>query len=451
MSPRWAALLVLCAGALMIVVDQTIVSVALPTIKADLGFSEAGLAWVVNAYVAPFGGLLLLAGRLGDLLGRRRMFIGGMLVFTVASLACGLADGATVLIIARFVQGIGGAMSSAVILGMIISLFPEPRERGKAIGVFSFSQAAGGSIGALLGGVLTQAVSWEWIFLINIPIGLATAVGAVKLLPGNPTRKDSSDVSGGVLVTAGLVLAVYAIVSADLFTGVLAVALLAAFVVREAKAEKPLLPLRMFRSRAVAGANVTQLLLIAGMFGFLFFSTQYLQISLGFKALNAGLGMLPVAVSIGAVSLGLSARLNAKFGERPMLLVGLALIVAGLALMGRAPAGGDYVVDVLPAMLLIGIGFGAAMPASMALGMSGATEADAGLASGMFNTSQQIGGALGLSILAALAAGQSDPTAGFHVAFLVAAGFVAAGLGAAGLVLGGRRRKSFGVSAANAT
>lgn len=443
---RWAALAVICGGTLMIIVDQTIVSVALPFIKADLGFSESGLAWVVTGYVAPFGGLLLLAGRVGDLWGRKRMFITGMVVFTLASIACGLADSAGLLIGARFVQGIGGAMGSAVLLGMIFPLFPDAKDLGKAIGVFSFVQAAGGSIGSLLGGVLTQAVSWPWIFLINIPIGLVTVLFAIKLLA--PDRgigfQGGSDVPGGILVTAGLMLAVYTIVNTanhgflsahTLGFGALAVLLLVAFFIRQANAASPLMPLRMFKSRNVSGANAVQLLLVAGMFGFLFFSTLYLQQSLGYNALHTGLGMIPVAVAIGAVSLGFSANLIGRFGPKPMLGGGLLLITAGLALLGRVPIGGSFLADVLPAMLIIGVGFGAAMPALIGLGMSGATEADSGLASAMFNTSQQIGGALGLSVLAALAADRSDSlraagtenlaalTAGYHTAFFVAAGF----------------------------
>jgi EmrB/QacA subfamily drug resistance transporter len=334
-TSRWAALAVLCAGALMIVIDQTIVSVALPFIKADLGFSESGLAWVVNAYVTPFGGLLLLVGRLGDLLGRRRMFIAGMALFTAASLACGLATSAPALVAARFVQGIGGAMSSAVVLGMLVPLFPVATDRAKALGVFSFVQAAGGSLGSLLGGVLTQTISWQWIFLINLPIGVATVLLAFRLLGSDQVSAldRSADLLGGLLVTTGLMVTVYTLVSTADYGfasghtaayGAAALALLIAFGIREARTPEPLLPLRMFRSRTVAGANVTQALLIAGMFAFLFFGALFLQESLQYDALHTGLGMIPVAVAIGAVSLGLSARLNTRFGERPVLLAGLA-------------------------------------------------------------------------------------------------------------------------------
>ena len=416
---RWQALAVLSVGTLMIIIDQTIVSVALPAIRADLGFSAAGLAWVVNAYVIPFGGLLLLAGRLGDLLGRKRMFGAGMVVFTVASLLCGLAPSAELLVAARFLQGIGGAMVSGVALGMVVALFPTPAERARALGVYSFVQASGGSIGSLLGGVITQAVSWPWVFYLNLPIGVVAVFLATRLA-GDRGTGGSADTVGGVLATAGLMLGVYAIVNEVWVAGLAAVVSLAAFVWRESRVAAPLLPLRTFRS--VAGVNAVLALLTAAMFSFLFFVVLYL-VSLGYSPLATGLAMVPVAVAIGVVSLLFSARLNGRFGERPVLLTGLALIVLGLAMVAFAPGGW-----VGPATVVLGVGFGAAMPALMALGMASATAGDAVLLSGGFNTRQQIGGALGLAVVVAV-------TAGYGQAFTLAAALVVAAAITAAAVL----------------
>ncbi len=410
---RWQALAVLCAGTLMIIVDQTIVSVALPAIRTDLGFSEAGLAWVVNAYVIPFGGLLLLAGRVGDLLGRKRVFLAGMAVFTAASVLCGLAPTAGTLVAARFVQGVGGAMVAAVTLGMVVPLFPDARERARALGVFSFVQAAGGSLGSLLGGVITQAVSWSWIFWINLPIGLVTLLFALRLAGDQGTRGQVDGV-GGAFATGGLMLAVYAIVDGAWVAGVAAVVLAALFVLRERRFAAPLLPFDVFRS--VAGVNAVLGLLTAAMFAFLFFAVLHLG-ALGYSALGTGLAMVPVAVAIGAVSLLLSARLNVRFGERRVLLAGLVLIAAGLSLLSLVS--GVFTIQV--AMVVLGVGFGAAMPALMALGMAGATDADAGLLSGLFNTSQQIGGALGLAVLVAV-------SSSYRMSFVLSACLVVAAL-----------------------
>jgi len=455
---RWLALVVLCAGMLMIILDQTIVNVALPAIQSDLGFSQSSLAWVVNAYLIAFGGLLLLAGRLGDLIGRKRIFMTGLVVFTVASLLCGVSGSEEMLIAARFVQGVGGAMASAVILGMIVTMFPQPGEQAKAIGVFSFVASAGASIGLLAGGVLTQALSWHWIFFVNLPIGIAAAVLAARLL--DPDRGiglgAGADASGAVLVTAALMLGVYTIVKAadygwgsahTLGLGVVAVALLAAFVARQASGSNPLLPLRIFRSRNVVGANLTQILMVAGLFGMFFLGVLYLQRVLRYDAVQTGLAFLPVALAIGTLSLGFSARLTTRFGARVVLVPGLVLIGAGLALLTRAPVDGDYVVDVLPAMLLLGIGGGVSFPALMTLGMSGATPNDSGLASGLINTTQQVGGALGLAVLATLATARTERllaegestasalTGGYHLAFGIGAGFVVAAILVAATVL----------------
>jgi EmrB/QacA subfamily drug resistance transporter len=445
---RWAALVVLCAGMLMIVLDATVVNVALPAIQGDLGFSQSGLAWVVNAYMIAFGGLLLLAGRLGDLASRRGVFLAGLGVFTVASLACGLAQSQQVLVAARFVQGVGGAMTSAVILGMIVTMFPEPREQAKAIGVYAFVASAGGSVGLLAGGVLTHALNWHWIFFVNVPIGIVAAVLAVRLLDRDTGIGfgQGADVPGAVLITTSLVVGVYTIVEPaakhgwgagqTLLLGAVAAALLVAFLAREATTDNPLVPLRIFRSRTVSGANVIQALTIAGLFGVFFLGALYLQQVKGYDALGTGLAYLPTTLVMGAFSVRYSERLITRFGARRTVLPGLATIAVGLALFARVPVDGSYLVDVLPSMLLIGAGVGACFPALMSLAMSGATPQDAGLASGLVNTSAQVGAAVGLAVLATLSAGRTDgrladgaPTAvaltdGYHVGFWVAVGLV---------------------------
>ncbi|WP_030055695.1 MULTISPECIES: MFS transporter [Streptomyces] len=454
---RTLALAVLCAGMLMIILDGSIVTVALPAIQDDLHFSPADLTWTVNAYLIAFGGLLLLAGRLGDLIGRKRVFVAGLALFTAASLLCALATGQGMLIAARFLQGIGGAMASSVSLGMIVTLFPEPRERGRAIGAFSFVGAAGASIGQVLGGVLTEALDWHWIFLINLPLGLTAALLAVRVLEADrgPGLRAGADALGAALITAALMLGIYTIVGAaghgwasarTLGLGALSLALLAGFLLRQARAAQPLLPLRMFRSRTVSGANLVQVLTIAGMFGFQIIVALYMQQVLGYGAAATGLAMLPAAVAIGAVSLVLSARLSARFGERAVLLAGLALLLAALGLLVRLPSDADYVVHLLPTMLLIS-GGGLVLSTLAVLGMSGAGPEDAGTASGLFNTTQQVGGALGVAVLTTLAGGRTAAlaaaghpaaealTAGFRLAFAVAAGLLAVALVLAAAVL----------------
>ena len=448
---RWIALVVLCAGMLMIILDQTIVNVALPSIQSDLGFSQSGLAWVVNAYLIAFGGLLLLAGRLGDLVGRRRVFLGGLTLFTLASLLCGAAQSQDVLVAARFVQGVGGAFTSAVILGMIVTLFPRPDEQAKAIGVFSFVAAAGGSIGLLAGGVLTEALSWHWIFFVNVPIGIVTGVLARRLLAHEDGigLDRGADVPGALLIVGALMLAVYTIVqvpengwgSAEtLGLGAVAVALLAGFVAREATAAQPLVPLRIFRARNATTANLVQMLLVAGMLGVFFLGALYLQRVLGYGALDVGLAFLPVALGIATLSLGVSARLILRFGGRATLVPGLVLAGLGLLLFSRVPVDATYVRDLLPAMVLLGIGVGLAFPALTSLAMSGATPSESGLASGLFQTTQQVGAALGLAVLATLsttrteslrAAGDSASsalTSGYHLAFTIAVALVVGAL-----------------------
>ena len=456
---RWIALVVLCVGMLMIILDQTIVNVALPSIQADLGFTQSSLAWVVNAYLIAFGGLLLLAGRVGDLVGRRSVFLAGLAVFTAASLLCGLAQSEAMLIGARFVQGLGGALTSAVILGMIVTLFPAPGERAKAIGVYSFVASAGASIGLLAGGALTEAINWHWIFFVNVPIGVATALAARRLLDRDQGLglARGADVAGAVLVTGALMLAVYTIVGAadhgwgsahTLGLGAAAAGLLAAFVVREARAASPLVPLRVFRSRTLAAANLIQMLMVAGLFGMFFLGALYLQRVLGFDALEVGLAFLPVALTIGAMSLAVSPRLILRFGALPTLLPGLLLIAAGLVLFQRAPVDGDYVRDLLGVMLLLGVGAGLSFPALMTLAMAGAGPSDAGLASGLVNTTQQVGGALGLAVLATLATTRTEGrladgapaaaalTDGYHLAFALGAGLAVAAIALAVVLLG---------------
>jgi EmrB/QacA subfamily drug resistance transporter len=443
---RSAALVALCAGMLMIILDGSIVTVALPAIQRDLELSPASLTWIVNSYLIAFGGLLLLAGRLGDLLGRKRMFVAGLAVFTVASLLCGISTSQDMLIAMRFVQGAGGAMASAVSLGMIVTNFPEPRERATAIGAFSFVGAAGASIGSVLGGILTQAVSWHWIFFINLPIGAAAALLAVRVLEPDEGLglRAGADALGAVLVTGGLMLGVYTIVETSRYgwtsartlgLAAITVVLLAGFVVRQATAAAPLLPLRTFRSRNVSGANLVQVLLVSALFGFQILIALYLQNVSGYGAAETGLAMLPAAVTIAVVSLGFSARLIGRFGERRVLLAGIALLVPALGLLIRLPAHAGYVVDLLPTMILAG-GFGLAIAALTALGMSGAGAGDAGVVSGLFNTTQQIGGALGVAVLStfaasrtrSLAAGGHDHASalagGFHVAFGIATGLL---------------------------
>ncbi len=455
---RWLALYVLCAGVLMIVIDATIVNVALPSIQKDLGFSQSNLAWVVNAYLIAFGGLLLLAGRIGDLIGQRRIFLIGLTVFTVSSLLCAVAQTKGLLIGARFIQGAGGALTSAVILGMIVTMFPEPREQAKAIGVFGFVASAGGSIGLLAGGILTETINWHWIFFVNIPVGIATGLLARRLVEARPGLglKAGADLPGAVLLTSGLMLGVYTILevnthgwgsSRTLGLGAVALALLALFVWRQARIENPLMPLRLFRSRNVSGANVIQALLVVGMFSMFFLGALYLQGILGYDALEVGLAFLPGTIVMGTMSLKISEPLIMRFGPKRTLIPALAAMGLGVLLFARTPVDGSYVSDILPPMIFIGIGAGLGFPALMMLAMSGATPEDSGLASGLVNTSVQVGGAIGLAVLATLASertstlldqGQSHAAAlvgGYHLAWLVGAALVAVAVVIAFVVL----------------
>ena len=456
---RWIALYVLCTGMLMIVLDATVVNVALPTIQDDLGFTTSSLAWVVNAYLIAFGGLLLLSGRLGDLIGRRTIFLSGLAIFVLASLACGASQSQGLLVGARFLQGLGGAMTSAVILGMIVTMFPAPREQAKAIGVFAFVASAGGAVGLLLGGILTQAINWHWIFFINVPIGIITAALAVRLIERDEGLGFGTgpDIPGAVLITSSLMVGVYTIVSpaADkgwtngetLLLGALSVALLGGFIAREATAKNPLMPLRIFRSRNVTGANLVQILSVAGMFGMFFLGALYLQRILGYDALETGFAFLPVTILMGLMSVRYAEPLIMRFGARTLLFPGLLMMAAGLALFTLAPVDGGYFLHVFPTMVLLGTGAGTCFPALMTLAMSGATQQDAGLASGLVNTSAQVGGALGLAVLATLSASRSENliadgvakdsafNSGYHLAFWIGAALILGAVAVAAWVI----------------
>jgi EmrB/QacA subfamily drug resistance transporter len=441
---RWLALYVLCMGVLMIVIDATIVNVALPSIQDDLGFSQSNLAWVVNAYMIPFGGLLLLSGRLGDLIGQRKIFLIGLAIFTVASLLCAVAQTQGMLIAARFVQGAGGALSSAVVLAMIVRMFPQPAEQAKAIGVFGFVASAGGSIGLLAGGALTEAISWHWIFFINVPIGIATAIAARRLVPAYPGvgLGQGADIPGAALLTAGLMLGVYNILQISeegwfatqtLILGTISLGLIVAFVLRQARITNPLVPLRLFRSANVSGANVVQALVVAGMFGMFFMGALYLQQVLGYDPLEVGLAFLPATIAMGTMSLKVSDRVNMRFGPKAVLIPALVALAAALLLMARTPVDGEFVADLLAPMTLMGLGAGLAFPALMSLAMGDVDMEDSGLASGLVNTSVQVGGAIGLAVLATLATERTDSltsdgestlaalNGGFHLAYLLGA------------------------------
>jgi EmrB/QacA subfamily drug resistance transporter len=457
-DPRWIALLILCAGMLMIVLDATIVNVALPSIQHDLDFSQTGLAWVVNAYLVAFGGFLLLAGRLGDLLGRKRIFLAGMTLFTVASMVCGLSINQEMLVAARFVQGIGGALTSAVVLGMIVTMFTEAGERARALGAYSFVASAGASLGLLLSGVLTEAINWHWIFFVNLPIGIVTAVLALRVLPWDRGigLHRGADALGAILVTASLMLGVTTIVRTSevgwdspqtLALGGVAVVLLIAFAVRETRTRNPLLPLRIFRSRVTVGANIAQALMTAAMFGMFFLGSLYLERVAGMDPIAIGLAFLPLSIGIGVFSLGASARMVTRFGARAVLVASLVLMTGALLWLTRAPVQASYVVDVLPSMLLVGIGGGLGFPALVSLAMAEATPSDAGIASGLVNTTRQVGGALGLAILATLSSAQTSVqlaigdapkvalTTGFHLAFEIGAGLTIAAIVATVLLM----------------
>ena len=459
-SQRWLALYILCLGVLMIVLDSTIVNVALPSIREDLQFSETSLVWVVNAYLLTFGGLLLLGGRLGDVLGHRRVFLGGLALFTLASAACGLATTQAMLIIGRAVQGIGGAVVSAAALSLIMNVFTEPGERAKAMGIYGFVCSGGGSIGVLLGGLLTDSVGWHWIFLVNVPIGIAVYVACRMLIPAGRGMADAPrlDWLGAVIVTAAMLLAVYAIVNGNevgwlsartlVKLGIAAV-MLVAFLYIESRIDSPLMPPALLRRKSVTTANLIAMLWAAGMFAWFFISALYLQLVLGRDAMEVGLAFLPANLIMAACSLGISAKLVMRFGLRAPLVAGLLIAACGLLLFARAPVDGSVWRDVIPAMALLGIGAGIAFNPLLLAAMNDVPSSESGLASGMVNTSFMMGGALGLAVLASLAAAHTQSVqpagallpggavealnAGYRLAFTAGAGFVILGaaLGAA--------------------
>ena len=444
---RWLALYMLCAGELMIVLDTTVVNVALPSIQADLGFSEAALVWVVNAYMVTYGGLLLLGGRLGDLYGRRRLFLMGTTLFTAASLACGLANSQELLIAARAVQGVGGAVVSAIAMSLIMGLFSEPGERAKAMGIFGFVCAGGGSVGVLAGGLLTSALGWESVFLVNLPVGIAVYAFCMKLLPKDEAGVGGAlDITGAVTVTAASMAAIYGIVNGDSLLVVAGAVLFAVFLAVQTRASHPLMPLRLFRVRSVSLANGVGVLWAAAMFAWFFLSALYMQHVLGYDPMQIGLAFLPANLIMAVFSIWLSAKLVMRFGLRLPIVGGMLLAAAGLALFAFAPVDGQFAVHVLPGMVLLGFGAGLAFNPVLLAAMSDAAPEDAGLASGLVNTSFMMGGALGLAVLASVAAARSAGlqaggmeaiaalNAGYQVAFLLGAMF-AAGAGVFGYLV----------------
>jgi EmrB/QacA subfamily drug resistance transporter len=458
MDRRWLALYLVCAAQLMIVVDGTVVNVALPAIRGSLGFSETGLSWVVNAYLLTFGGFLLLGGRAGDLFGRRRVFASGLALFTLASLFCGLAGSQWLLVAARALQGVGGAIIAPAALSIIITTFKDPADRARAMGVWAFVVSGGASVGVLLGGVLTQAMGWPWIFFVNLPVGLGALVLCRPLLDPDPKRaaRDPDapggfDLPGAFLVTASIVAAVYAIVGAagnpTATTGLilaLSVALMVAFAAVERRAEDPLVPPGVFaRSRNLAVSNAVMALAVVGMVGWFFFSALYLQRVLGYGSLATGLSYLPATVALGVISQGPAAWAVNRFGIKTTILGGLGLMAVGLLFFARAPVGGSFLPDVLPGMLVLGVGAAFGFMAVILASTVGVPEHEAGLASGLVNTSQQMGGALGLAALAAVAAyatGITGPevaalNSGYRAAFLAGAGCVVLGALLAALLL----------------
>jgi EmrB/QacA subfamily drug resistance transporter len=452
------ALVVVCLGQLMMVVDMTIVNVALPVIQRDLRFSQADLTWVVGAYLISYGSFLLMAGRLGDLIGRKRVFLSGVTLFTIASALCGVADSQLLLIAARFLQGLGGAIATSVIIALIVTDFPRPDERVKAMGAYMFVVTSGGSLGLLLGGALVQSVDWHWIFYVNLPIGVAVLALGARLIENRPGLglKGGIDATGSVLVTSAMMVAVYAIVTAadhgwasghTLGFGGAAVILLAAFAAWESRIENPILPFRILKVRTLIGASVVRSFLVIGMFGTWVLGTLYVEHVLGYGAWDTGLAFLPMTLTVGALSLGTTAKVMARLGPERTVVLGMSFVVAALLLLTHAGEGASYFPELFFPFALMGLGMGTAMLPLLTIAMSGVPEKDAGLGSGIVNVSMQLAGALGIAVLGTLAASRTGSlaadgastaaalTGGYHLAFELAAGAVVVGIALALTVL----------------
>jgi EmrB/QacA subfamily drug resistance transporter len=460
-----AVLAVVAVAQFMVILDASVVNVALPTIKRDVGFSEQGLSWILNAYTLMFGGFLLLGGRLADRLGRRRLFVAGIALFSSASLICGVSQSEGMLLVARGLQGLGGAMVSPAALSIILTTFAEGTERNRALAVWGAIAGAGGAVGLLLGGAIVQALSWRWIFFINVPIGAVVVALAPRIVPESRSESATGagyDVEGAVAITLGTMALVFTLIKADswgwtsgrtLAGLVVAAVLIVAFVVIERRHEDPLVPLRIFSNRSLAASDATMLVVAAALFGVFFFCTLYLQQVLGFSALKTGIAYLPLSLSlIGAFAL--ASRFVDRFTPKPVLVAGLLVSTAGFVLLTRVVGHGDYASHVLPAMIVLGVGLGLSFVPITIAATSGVAAGDSGLASGLLNTTQQVGGSLGLAILSsvstsrstsALHAGSPLPAAlthGFKGAFTVAAVLCAAGVGVAMALLPRRRRES---------
>jgi EmrB/QacA subfamily drug resistance transporter len=444
---RWLALGVVCLAQLMITLDTTIVNVALPSIQRDLHFTQGSLTWVVNAFLITFGSFLLLAGRLGDLFGRKRVFLSGVLVFTAASALCGLAPSQGWLIAARFLQGVGGALSASVILAIVVTEFPKPIDRARAMSAYVFVAVAGGSLGLLAGGALTQALSWHWIFFVNLPIGVATFLLGNSLIPANRGlgMADGVDWLGSVLVTVSLMTAVYAIVQATshgwgspqvLGFGALAIGLMGAFLAVESRIRNPIMPLRILRLRGLVGSSAVRALLVTGMYSTFFLGTLYLEHVLHYDALHTGLAFLPWTVTVGILSLGITARLIARFGSMRVLVPGLFTVGIGLGLLSTAGIHTSFFPTIFFAYIAIGLGIGSSFTPLLTIAMADVPASDAGLGSGITNVSQQVAGALGLAVLGTIATNHSKAleahgqalasslVSGYHLAFAIGAASV---------------------------